>query len=208
MRPSDNYGNFAQSPTVRRPHWWGLIDVFVVIWSQTCSNWQAFVMYLWMNSIKCVWGGRACAPSAHQPRGHRSMGCLRSQPHGSLLPWAENQKVSTNPKTCPSVFRALLECLSRWLLGALVAHWNEHNQRGEGHGFTWHSTAKLCKKLLQAYSFPLITVLNIWRKVSHLRDVFWKGNCDEGCMKLASLLGWEEELERMVLEGPPSSKLL
>ena len=23
------------------------------------------------------------------------------------------------------------------------------------------------------------------------RDVFWKGTCDDGCYKLAELLGWE-----------------
>lgn len=32
------------------------------------------------------------------------------------------------------------------------------------------------------------------------RDVFYKGDCDEGCLKLARLMGWEDELIRMVEE--------
>ncbi|MFH4975430.1 hypothetical protein AB6A40_002139 [Gnathostoma spinigerum] len=35
---------------------------------------------------------------------------------------------------------------------------------------------------------------------SNYRDVFWKGNCDDGCRKLAELLGWENELEKLMRE--------
>lgn len=33
------------------------------------------------------------------------------------------------------------------------------------------------------------------------RDVAWLGDCDEGCHHLAKILGWGEQLEKMVLEG-------
>lgn len=32
------------------------------------------------------------------------------------------------------------------------------------------------------------------------RDVFFKGDCDEGCRSLARLLGWEQELDEMISE--------
>ncbi|XP_013908841.1 PREDICTED: NAD-dependent protein deacetylase sirtuin-2-like [Thamnophis sirtalis] len=30
------------------------------------------------------------------------------------------------------------------------------------------------------------------------RDVAWLGDCDEGCLALAELLGWKKELEELV----------
>ena len=33
------------------------------------------------------------------------------------------------------------------------------------------------------------------------RDVFLQGDCDEGCMRLAALLGWESELRRLIDES-------
>ncbi|KAI0237180.1 NAD-dependent protein deacetylase sirtuin-2 [Lamellibrachia satsuma] len=30
------------------------------------------------------------------------------------------------------------------------------------------------------------------------RDVFWQGTCDDGCYKLSELLGWEDELKKLV----------
>lgn len=38
-------------------------------------------------------------------------------------------------------------------------------------------------------------------KSGNNRDVFWKGDCDDGCQKLADLVGWGEELKEMVREG-------
>lgn len=31
----------------------------------------------------------------------------------------------------------------------------------------------------------------------NLRDVFWRGTCDDGSLKLAQLLGWEDELKHL-----------
>ena len=33
---------------------------------------------------------------------------------------------------------------------------------------------------------------------NNFRDVFWGGSCDEGCMELAALLGWDEELRTLI----------
>jgi len=33
------------------------------------------------------------------------------------------------------------------------------------------------------------------------RDVFWKGDCDDGCQALADLIGWGEELKELVRDG-------
>uniref|UniRef100_A0A914V455 Uncharacterized protein n=1 Tax=Plectus sambesii TaxID=2011161 RepID=A0A914V455_9BILA len=30
------------------------------------------------------------------------------------------------------------------------------------------------------------------------RDAFWQGTCDDGCQKLADLLGWGDELRELV----------
>lgn len=30
------------------------------------------------------------------------------------------------------------------------------------------------------------------------RDVFWKGTCDDGAWKFAELMGWKEELKKLV----------
>lgn len=40
----------------------------------------------------------------------------------------------------------------------------------------------------------------IWdyNKAKTYRDVFWEGTCDDGCQKLADLLGWGDELREMV----------
>ncbi|KAF4524092.1 hypothetical protein B566_EDAN007675, partial [Ephemera danica] len=32
------------------------------------------------------------------------------------------------------------------------------------------------------------------------RDIAWLGDCDEGCVKLADLLGWNDELKKLVSE--------
>ena len=34
---------------------------------------------------------------------------------------------------------------------------------------------------------------------SNYRDVFWAGSCDDGCMDLARLLGWDEELKELIV---------
>ncbi|XP_052769175.1 NAD-dependent protein deacetylase sirtuin-2-like isoform X1 [Mya arenaria] len=34
----------------------------------------------------------------------------------------------------------------------------------------------------------------------NIRDVFWQGTCDDGCQALADLLGWGEELKKLVKE--------
>lgn len=36
------------------------------------------------------------------------------------------------------------------------------------------------------------------------RDVFWKGTCDSGCESLAGLIGWENELKKLVKEHDKS----
>ena len=33
------------------------------------------------------------------------------------------------------------------------------------------------------------------------RDVFLQGDCDQGCIELTRLLGWEEELYNLIYEG-------
>lgn len=33
------------------------------------------------------------------------------------------------------------------------------------------------------------------------RDVFLQGDCDEGCMRLARMLGWEDELKSLIENG-------
>ena len=33
---------------------------------------------------------------------------------------------------------------------------------------------------------------------SNYRDVFWAGSCDDGCMELAALLGWDQELKDLI----------
>uniref|UniRef100_A0A915D2N1 Deacetylase sirtuin-type domain-containing protein n=1 Tax=Ditylenchus dipsaci TaxID=166011 RepID=A0A915D2N1_9BILA len=38
------------------------------------------------------------------------------------------------------------------------------------------------------------------------RDVFYKSTCDEGAMKLARLLGWEDELKAMINKSQKSKK--
>ncbi|GMS83878.1 hypothetical protein PENTCL1PPCAC_6053 [Pristionchus entomophagus] len=40
------------------------------------------------------------------------------------------------------------------------------------------------------------------------RDVFHRGDCDDGVMALAEMLGWDAELEEMIAQGPPTSVLL
>ncbi|NXE02549.1 SIR2 deacetylase, partial [Chaetorhynchus papuensis] len=37
-----------------------------------------------------------------------------------------------------------------------------------------------------------------WRSLCLRRDVAWLGDCDSGCLALAELLGWKEELEELV----------
>ena len=34
-----------------------------------------------------------------------------------------------------------------------------------------------------------------------MRDVFWRGTCDEGVEKLGRMLGWELELKALVEKG-------
>ncbi|XP_060572281.1 NAD-dependent protein deacetylase sirtuin-2-like [Ruditapes philippinarum] len=34
----------------------------------------------------------------------------------------------------------------------------------------------------------------------NIRDVFWKGKCDEGCFALADIMGWGDELRKLVKE--------
>ena len=33
---------------------------------------------------------------------------------------------------------------------------------------------------------------------TNVRDVFWAGSCDDGCMELAAMLGWDGELRDMI----------
>lgn len=33
------------------------------------------------------------------------------------------------------------------------------------------------------------------------KDVFFQGDCDEGCLRLAELLKWDTELKEMVKRG-------
>ena len=33
------------------------------------------------------------------------------------------------------------------------------------------------------------------------RDVFFQGDCDQGCLELARLLGWDKELKEMIAQG-------
>ncbi|GMR36143.1 hypothetical protein PMAYCL1PPCAC_06338, partial [Pristionchus mayeri] len=40
------------------------------------------------------------------------------------------------------------------------------------------------------------------------RDVFHRGDCDDGVLALAEKLGWDEELEQMINQGPPTNLLL
>ncbi|KAI1720607.1 sir2 family domain-containing protein [Ditylenchus destructor] len=42
---------------------------------------------------------------------------------------------------------------------------------------------------------------------NNIRDVFWKGTCDDGAIKLARLLGWEQELTAMVKESKDEVKV-
>ena len=36
---------------------------------------------------------------------------------------------------------------------------------------------------------------------SNKLDVFYQGDCDEGCMELCRLLGWDEELRTLIRQG-------
>ncbi|CAD6198619.1 unnamed protein product [Caenorhabditis auriculariae] len=40
-----------------------------------------------------------------------------------------------------------------------------------------------------------------YARKDNMRDVFWKGTCDEGVKALAELLDWELELQEMIAEG-------
>lgn len=40
------------------------------------------------------------------------------------------------------------------------------------------------------------------------RDVFHRGDCNEGVLELAEKLGWDAELEQMIAQGPPTDLLL
>lgn len=50
---------------------------------------------------------------------------------------------------------------------------------------------------------PLLAYLGIgglqFDVQSNSRDVFWAGSCDEGCMVLATMLGWDAELKDLVV---------
>jgi len=50
---------------------------------------------------------------------------------------------------------------------------------------------------------PLLAYLGIgglqFDVPSNYRDVFWAGSCDDGCMDLARLLGWDEELKELIV---------
>ncbi len=39
------------------------------------------------------------------------------------------------------------------------------------------------------------------------RDVFYQGDCDQGCLELAELIGWKEDLEKLMSEGEHSVNL-
>jgi len=51
---------------------------------------------------------------------------------------------------------------------------------------------------------PLLAYLGIggfqFDGPNNFRDVFWAGSCDDGCMELARLLGWDDELKRLVAD--------
>ncbi len=44
-------------------------------------------------------------------------------------------------------------------------------------------------------------------KANEKRDVFYQGDCDQGCSELAQLMGWEEDLEKLISEGERSNEL-
>jgi len=49
---------------------------------------------------------------------------------------------------------------------------------------------------------PLLAYLGIgglqFDSPNNNRDVFWAGSCDDGCMELARMLGWDEELRDLI----------
>jgi len=49
---------------------------------------------------------------------------------------------------------------------------------------------------------PLLAYLGIggfqFDSPTNVRDVFWAGSCDDGCMELAAMLGWDGELRDMI----------
>ncbi|GMT13325.1 hypothetical protein PFISCL1PPCAC_4622, partial [Pristionchus fissidentatus] len=56
-------------------------------------------------------------------------------------------------------------------------------------------------------TIPLEVCYGLGIKASH-RDVFHRGDCNEGVLELAERLGWDAELEQMIAAGPPTTELL
>ena len=42
---------------------------------------------------------------------------------------------------------------------------------------------------------------NLLGRKANFTDIFWKGSCDEGCLKLCQLLGWKQELLKLKEQG-------
>ncbi|NWY98746.1 SIR2 deacetylase, partial [Loxia curvirostra] len=110
-----------------------------------------------------------------------SLAWMRERIFSSLVPKCEKCQGLVKPdivffgENLPSRFFALLESVS--------GVWGAPNptlQTGFGAGDFWGP--------------PKVTVGSLCL----LRDVAWLGDCDSGCLALAELLGWKEELEELV----------
>ncbi|EDV23909.1 uncharacterized protein TRIADDRAFT_26603 [Trichoplax adhaerens] len=77
---------------------------------------------------------------------------------------------------------------------SLVEHVPEHAPRllinleetGQDHGMFSRSPSQIG---------GMVKHLLGWN--SNRKDIFWKGSCDDGCLKLADLLGWKQELLKL-----------
>ncbi|NXS78111.1 SIR2 deacetylase, partial [Erpornis zantholeuca] len=111
---------------------------------------------------------------------------MRERIFSSLVPKCEKCQGLVKPdivffgENLPSRFFALLESVSG-VWGVLNEHPHPQAELG-GCSLSPPSSAGLTKLTL---GFPC-------------RDVAWLGDCDSGCLALAELLGWKDELEELV----------